>query len=277
VRYHRRDVVKGLGALALALPAGPSTVAAQPAPKARIADFPDSRKFQWGDLLWPKKKGAFVPRTRSLAAPKTAEQTTWEAARQRTLADPGTGEVAPEVAEKLKAMRFDDFERLYHTGQAPSHGQATRGILGDTVSVGHVGLIEIAANGTAYVVEATPQGPGSAAGVIRTPYGEWLGAYADIQVWHGRLRDLDSRKRARVVEAALKQIGKPYDFFNFNLNDDRGFYCSKLVWQCIWRTSQIAVDDNPDPQRGKVFPPWFSPKALIGLKRIEVLHKPGEY
>jgi uncharacterized protein YycO len=79
------------------------------------------------------------------------------------------------------------------------------------------------------------------------------------------------------VKAAQAQIGKPYDFFNFDLNDDSGFYCSKLVWQCLWRTAKVAADDNPDPQRGKWFPPWFSPKALIGAKRVAVLHKPGEY
>jgi len=275
VRHDRRAVVKGLGALAVALPASPVLAVAQTALKKAVPDFPDSRNFQWGDLLWPKKKGAFVPRTRSLAAAPNAERGAWEAARQKALADPAQTGVSPEVAEKLKAMRFDDFERIYHTGQAP--GQATRGLLGDTVSVGHVGLIEIAANGGPYVVEATPQGPGGSAGVVRTPYAEWLKAYANIQVWHGRLRDLDARRRARVVEAALAQLGKPYDFFNFNLNDDRGFYCSKLVWQSVWRTASIAVDDNPDPQRGKLFPPWFSPKALIGVKRVEVLHKPGEY
>jgi hypothetical protein len=49
------------------------------------------------------------------------------------------------------------------------------------------------------------------------------------------------------------------------------------VWQCLWRTAKIAADDNPDPQRGKWFPPWFSPKALIGVKRLTELHKPGEY
>jgi cell wall-associated NlpC family hydrolase len=252
-------------------------LAAQTAPRKAVADFPDARAFQWGDLLWPKKKGAFVPRTRSLTGPQGKEQPAWEAARQKALADPAQSGVSPEVAEKLRAMRFDEFERLYHSGPPQAHGQATRGLLGDTVSVGHVGLIEIAANGTPYVVDATPQGPGNVSGVVRTPYAEWLKAYENIQVWHGRLRDLDARRRARVVEAALRQLGKPYDFFNFNLDDDRGFYCSKLVWQCVWRTASIAVDDNPDPQRGKLFPPWFSPKALIGVRRVEVLHKPGEY
>lgn len=278
MHHDRRAIIKGVGALAAALTTAPAVASAQtPLPKA-VPDFPDSQKFQTGDLLWPKKKGAFVPRTRSIGAPPNEERKTWEAARQRTLTEPERAGVSPEVAEKLKTMRFEEFERLYHSGAAqPAPGQATRGLLGDTVSVGHVGLIEVGANGIAYVIEATPQGPGNAAGVIRTRYADWLNAYANIQVWHGRLRNLDDRTRAGVVTAALAQIGKPYDFFNFDLNDDRGFYCSKLVWQCLWRTAKIAADDNPDPQRGKWFPPWFSPKALIGVKHIAVLHKPGDY
>jgi hypothetical protein len=273
----RRAFVKGLGALAIALPAGPTSPAAQTARKKGMPDFPDSRKFQSGDLLWPKKKGAFVPRMRSATGAPNDERRAWEAARQQVLNEPDRAGVSPEVAEKLKTMRFDEFERLYHTGAAQPPGPATRGALGDTISVGHVGLIEVGANGIAYVVEATPQGPAGVAGVIRTRYADWLNTYADIQVWHGRVRDLDARRRGRLVEAAIAQLGKPYDFFNFDLNDDRGFYCSKLIWMCLWRAAAVAADDDPDPRRGLRFPPWFSPKQLISVKRVEVLHKPGEY
>jgi cell wall-associated NlpC family hydrolase len=277
VQHDRRIVVKALGALAATL-AAPAVASGQATLPKTIPDFPDSQKFQSGDLLWPKKKGAFVPRTRSIGAPPNGERKAWEAERERALAEPQRAGLSPDVAEKLKAMRFEEFERIYHSGTAPPPpGQATRGLLGDTVSVGHVGIIEVGANGIAYVIEATPQGPGNASGVIRTRYPDWLNAYANIQVWHGRLNALDEGTRAGVVKAALAQIGKPYDFFNFDLNDDSGFYCSKLVWQCLWRTAKIAADDNPDPQRGKWFPPWFSPKALIGAKRVTVLHKPGEY
>lgn len=277
MQHDRRIVVKALGALAATL-AAPAVASGQATLPKTIPDFPDSQKFQSGDLLWPKKKGAFVPRTRSIGAPPNGERKAWEAERERALAEPQRAGLSPDVAEKLKAMRFEEFERIYHSGTAPPPpGQATRGLLGDTVSVGHVGIIEVGANGIAYVIEATPQGPGNASGVIRTRYPDWLNAYANIQVWHGRLNALDEGTRAGVVKAALAQIGKPYDFFNFDLNDDSGFYCSKLVWQCLWRTAKIAADDNPDPQRGKWFPPWFSPKALIGAKRVTVLHKPGEY
>jgi uncharacterized protein YycO len=79
------------------------------------------------------------------------------------------------------------------------------------------------------------------------------------------------------VEVAVSQLGKPYDIFNFHLDDDRGFYCSKLVWMSAWRGAKFAVDENPDPNRGNRFPPWFAPKALIAAKRVTLLHNPGEY
>jgi cell wall-associated NlpC family hydrolase len=120
-----------------------------------------------------------------------------------------------------------------------------------------VGLIEVAAQGIPYVVEATPKRPdGTAAGVIRVRYADWLKSYTNIQVWHGRFSDLDAAACRRVLNVARSQLGKPYDFFNFDLNDDRSFYCSKLVWLSVWRAAKIAADDNPDPRRGQSFQPW---------------------
>ena len=113
--------------------------------------------------------------------------------------------------------------------------------------------------------------------MLRARYADWLKRFTNIQVWHGRFRDLDAAATQRIADVARRQLGKPYDFFNFDLNDDRGFYCSKLVWMSVWRAARIAADDNPDPNRGNRFPPWFSPKALIGASRVTMLHSPGDY
>ena len=113
--------------------------------------------------------------------------------------------------------------------------------------MGHVGLIEVDARGIPHIIEATPERPdGTDGGVIRLRYTDWLKSYTNIQVWHGRFRDLDTAVCQRVLDVARSQPGKPYDFFNFDLNDDRSFYCSKLVWMSVWRAAQIAADDNPD-------------------------------
>jgi cell wall-associated NlpC family hydrolase len=280
VRQDRRKFLIGLGAAPLALAASRGGASAQtPSPKT-IADFPDAAGFRSGDLVWPKKKGTIVPKTRSLApAAPTQDRRDWEAARQQMLANPAAMGLSPDVAERLRTLSYEEFERVYFTGPVQPSGPTTRsmGALGP-VSVGHVGFIELDAAGVPHIIEATPTAPdGTKGGVIRLRYADWLKGYTNIQVWHGRLRDLDAQATRRVLDVARSQLGKPYDFFNFDLNDDRGFYCSKLVWMCIWRAARIAADDNPDPQRGSRFPPWFSPKALIGARRVAMLHSPGEY
>ena len=276
----RRRFLIGLGATPLALGAGVSAASAQTSDKKSVPDFPNAATFRSGDLVWPKKKGSIVPRTRSIQAQPTQERREWEAARQQMLADPAAAGLSPDVAERLETMSYEEFERVYFSAQSPPPQGASRsaGAVGRTISVGHVGLIEVAAQGIPYVVEATPKRPdGTAAGVIRVRYADWLKSYTNIQVWHGRFSDLDAAACRRVLNVARSQLGKPYDFFNFDLNDDRSFYCSKLVWMSVWRAAKIAADDNPDPRRGKSFPPWFSPKALLSARRMTMLHSPGDY
>jgi cell wall-associated NlpC family hydrolase len=282
MRQKRRQFLIGLGATPLALSVGLRTVSAQAPAKKAESDFPNAATFRTGDLLWPKRRGAIVPRTRSLAAAPNLERREWEAARQQLLASPAASDLSPEVAERLKALSYEEFERIYFSAQTqpPAGANGTRSLnaVGHIISVGHVALIEVDGSGIPYVVEATPHSAdGSRGGVLRVRYVDWLKQFSDVQVWHGRFRDLDRTASQRIAEVALGQLGKPYDFFNFNLNDDRGFYCSKLVWFSVWRAARIAADDNPDPNRGNRFPPWFSPKALIGASRITMLHSPGDY
>jgi cell wall-associated NlpC family hydrolase len=278
----RRHFLVALGAAPLALCAGLRSVWAQTPEKNTVADFPNAATFRSGDLIWPKRKGALVPKTRSLSAvAPTQEQREWEVARQQMLANPAAAGLSPDVAERLKGMSYEEFERVYFAAQPqrPPNAPATRGFgAAHAISVGHVGMNEVDAAGIPHVIEATPKRPdGSRGGVIRLRYTEWLRSYTNIQVWHGRFRDLNAPAIQRVVGVARSQLGKPYDFFNFDLNDDRGFYCSKLVWMSVWRAAHIAADDNPDPHRGNRFPPWFSPKALISASRIAMLHNPGNY
>ena len=282
MRPDRRRILIGLAATPLAFATNVPAASAQTPQLKSVPDFPNSANFRSGDLIWPKKKGSIIPRTRSAQAAPNNERREWEAQRQQMLANPAAVGLSPEVAERLKTMSYEEFERVYFLEQQPPPppGGTPRsaGAVRQTISVGHVGLIELDARGIPHVVEATPKRPdGTPAGVIRMAYTDWLKSYSDIQVWHGRFRDLNAEACDRVLTVARSQLGKPYDFFNFNLDDDRSFYCSKLIWMSVWRALKIAADDNPDPQRGKSFPPWFSPKALIRAKRITMLHSPGEY
>lgn len=281
MRMHRRRFLQGLGATPVAF-AAPSVHAQRRA----ISDLPDPGTFQLGDLVWPKKKGSFIPRSATPAAPP-AEQAAWEMERDRMLKqDPAESGLTPEVAEKLRNMRYGDFARAYFSapnpGEAPAPAptgtRSSSAGTGEWLTVGHVGFIDLDARRVPYVVEATPRGPLTlSGGVIRAPYTEWLKSYGPIQVWHGRPKGVDPSARRGVLDVALAQLGKPYSFFNFNLLDDSSFYCSKLVWFSVWRSLRLAFDDDPEPKRGSRFPPWFSPKQLINAGRIELLHKPADY
>lgn len=278
VRVHRRKFLHGLAATPLALAA--PAVHAQ---NRRVEDRPNPRNFQIGDLVWPKRKGAFIPRSATPVAPP-AEQAAWERERDRLLKmDPAESGISPEVAEKLRTMRYGDFARAYFSAPNPGEkppptttGTRSAGS-GEWLTVGHVGFIDLDAQRRPFVVEATPRGPLTlSGGVIRAPYEKWLESYGPIQVWHGRPR-ADANKRRTVLEVALKQLGKPYSFFNFNLLDDASFYCSKLVWYSVYNALRFPPDDDPEPRRGARFPPWFSPKMLINSGHVELLHKPDDY
>ena len=92
----------------------------------------------------------------ALARSPNEERATWEEARQRALAEPAQAGLSPEVAEKLKAMRFDEFERLYQGRRSRRAGPATRGLWRHhqrRPRRHHRGR----RHGIAYVIEATPR------------------------------------------------------------------------------------------------------------------------
>ena len=265
---------------ALGLGAGvPASAHVRPSPAPDRDRGPDASKFEPGDFIWPKRKGAIVVRNLPTQAASTEERD-WEAQRDRLLAQPTRSLKTSGVAERLKSMRYEEFERFYFEGASESAVARGIDIGGIKLSVGHVGIIEIDRQGTPFVIEAVPTGSLAILGggtVQRSSYQDWLARRPDSQLWHGRVKDLDRRARARILEEAAKQLGRPYDFFNFDLNDDSSFYCSKLAWMSVWRAASIPVDDDPDPQRGNRFPPWLSPKQLLNSRRILMLRKPDEF
>jgi len=267
-----RRLLSGLGF-------GAGGAASAPAEPRSVTGGLDPASFEPGDFLWPKRKGAIVVRALP-GEPASAEARQWEAERDRRLGSHTRSMQNPEVAERLRSMRYEEFERYYFEGATES--AVTRGIDigGVKVSAGHVGIIEIAPDGAPYVIEAVPTGSLAILGggtVQRSPYPDWLARRPDNQFWHGRLRGVDGAIRVRISEEAARHLGKPYDIFNFDLDDDTAFYCSKLAWMSVWRAAAIAVDDDPNPKRGGRFPPWFSPKQLLHAPRILVLSKPADY
>ena len=179
-------------------------------------------------------------------------------------------------------MSYDEFEALYFARSDGIPDEIAKdkngSIGGQTIYPGHVGIIDMHAEGMPYVIEATPLA-GLNGSVLRKSYVDWLNDHSEMQVWHGRVRGLGRSVREGIVTEAAKQLNKPYDIFNFDLNDDSGFYCSKLAWMSVWRATSsstpLAVDEDPNPRRP--FFGWFTPKQLLNAKHIDLLYNPGTY
>lgn len=255
---------------------------------AKMAQRPDPKDFETGDLVWPKPSGALIPYAgtdpmkSSVDAVELREEE-WQRLRvvfirSARVSAPSLPEADRayqlKLADEIEAMTYSQFVHGYGAGVTPGDFQ-TYGI-GQLAYVGHVAFIDVdVGSGVPYVVEAV-YGPNITCRscVQRVRYADWLQARGDVLVWHGRLRNLDAAARRRVVEMARLQLQKPYDFFNFNLGDPSGFYCSKLVWYAVQATTGIALDGRSEPRRLI----WFSPLQLLNSReQIQLLSSPGNY
>ena len=230
--------------------------------------LPDPKSLQSGDFIWPKKPGAYVPYRSGVTNSAREESVVW--AKQRDYffdsVVSSKNETTIRRLSELKNMTFREFYARYAGDQVPD----VRGVysFGDGLYVGHVAILEVDENGEPWVIEAL-----SKLGVVRQRYIEWLKLRPGINVWHGRVQEISSDDQKRLVKELSKHIGRPYDFWNFDLNDDKSFYCSKLVWLSVFRSLGIAIDGNNDPQRSF----WFSPKQLLYTDKVSRLHNPGPY
>ena len=95
----------------------------------------------------------------------------------------------------------------------------------------HVGLVEVAKDGV-FVLEAIQP-------VSRTPLARWAERGEGGWVTVLRPRGLDGAARNRVVAAAKKELGKPYDG-RYRWDDER-LYCSELVVKAFARGASLSV------------------------------------
>lgn len=235
---HRRDFLAYSAAL-VCVSLIPGAALAFGGKKRRGAD-PDSGAFQAGDFLFPKEPDDWVP--------LKAE---WEAMKLEYLRT----ELDARRAQVIEEMDYEEF-REYYAGSR----------LGPFY-VGHVAILERDEDGHPWIIEAISDG------VLRVPYEDWREERNAEHLWHARLRDFEEKQRAEIAAEARRQVGKPYGFFNFDLEDDRSFYCSKLAWYSVKKKLGLALDGNPDPRRNI----WFTPKQMIQLRALELLKDQGEY
>jgi uncharacterized protein YycO len=260
----RRECVLWLGSLALA--ATTSTAQAQPAKKS--APLPNKANFQSGDFVWPKKPGTYIPYNSGETSARQADELRWLQERDRCVAalrkEPGHF-TASEI-DGLANLTYAEFYGRYAAGMQPGVAAKFSGESG--LYVGHVGIIEIDNQSVPWVVEALGD-----RGVIRQSYEDWLRGRPGESVWHGRLKNENAARRASIVAEGKKYVGRPYDFWNFNLADDTAFYCSKLAWLSVYRALNVAVDGDQNPKRAF----WFSPKQLLNTASMAILHAPDAF
>lgn len=260
----RRDCLRLMGgAFGLSLLARSEPVKALAGPPP----MPDAKQFQSGDFLWPKKPGVFVPYDAGLPRPADADKAKWYEERDRFIASVATKSpyFTPAQTERMRKLTYEEFRARYTGTRNP--GRGTYSVSGP-VYVGHIAIIDIDEAGAPWIIEAL-----WGKGVIRRPYTDWTTERSGEVVWLGRLAKLSAADRAKISGEARKHVGKPYDFWNFDLNDESGFYCTKLAWMAAFRSLNIAVDDHLNPKRAF----WFSPKQFLYTARVTRLIDPGPY
>lgn len=249
---------------------------------------PDPKTFETGDLVWPKRPGAFVPYAgtpvnKLLVDAEELREDEWNDLRiqyirsarsDAPVINPDIRAYRMRVADVVENLSYTRFFNDYSASVGPDDFQ-TFGA-GQIAYVGHVGIIEVdPSDRTPYVIEAVYGNALACKSCVeRVLYDEWLKARGNVLVWHGRLTGLDVATRGGIAMIAKQQLDRPYQFFNFDLMDDTGFYCSKLVWFSVFRASGIALDNDSNPRRLK----WFSPlQAMNSKKHIVLLSSPGNY
>ena len=229
---------------------------------------PTAGILQTGDLIWPKAPGAVVPYNSTPGDADSSDARRWKKEKD-TYLEQLRRHPNPPAEERarytqLSGMTYKEFVAMYLDDHSPEDG-VPFGAGG--VSVGHVGIIEVV-DGVPTVIEAMVK-----PGVRRISYSEWLQERPGELIWLGRLKNVSAKKRAAVARAAAAHIGKPYRFWNFNLKDDAGFYCSKLAWLSIVTATGVPPDDKPDAKRIL----WFSPKQLMKSPQVSLVVNPGSY
>jgi hypothetical protein len=228
---------------------------------------PPSAELQAGDLLWPKKPGDVILFNAEPGKADKDDAVLWRQERDAYLETlRKASNPTPEERERyvaLQSMTYEEFSARYLDDRSPGE-PATFGT-GDPY-VGHVAIVDLE-NGKPVVIEAVLKG------VRRIAYADWLRERSGDLIWWARLKGVPRDRRAAVAKAAAANVGKPYDFWDFNLLDTTGFYCSKLAWYSIWTGAGISPDDDTNPKRVL----WYSPKRLMRSPHVELLANPGSY
>ena len=234
------------------------------------AVLPDPTAFRDGDLIWPKKEGAYVPFNSKPTSTSKVDSDEWERERQqfieRVQNDSGASQSQKELAARVAKMNFEEFREEVLGQDMGGREVVPYGSGGYSIYTGHVGMIFFE-NSEPWVVEAVPPK------VQKIPYKKWLKEREGADVWHARVIGLKPKDQEKMIEQALEHVGKPYSLWDLNLNDPESFYCSKLIWFVIYRSLGWSLDDNPESDRLN----WYTPKQIMQSPHVEMFFAPTTY
>lgn len=252
--------------LSLAFASGTTTTAAQQSDDKR----PAVSTLQSGDFVWPKQPNQYVPFNSGASLSYAEEKAIWLSERKafvaKVRANPSSTQEERQFVSDLEFLDFSEFVKLYQADLNPGSPQEFSGGV-SPLYVGHVGVV-IVEDGKVEIIEAV-----LGIGVQRISYSDWLAGRPDAWVWHGRISGKSRLDRGRIATEARQFVGTKYDFWNFDLSNTSGFYCSKLCWLTTHRALGLAIDGNSNP--GRRF--WFSPKQMLKANSIDKLFSPGSY
>ena len=129
----------------------------------------------------------------------------------------------------------------------------------------HVGLVEVAKDGV-FIIEAVQP-------VSRTPLATWVKRGEGGWVTVLRPKSLDVKTRARVVAAAKKELGKPYDA-RYRWDDER-LYCSELVVKAFARGANLSVGTQEVVKTLALSDEELALAAKLGVSPAQTLVTPG--
>ncbi len=252
-----------------------------PMPLNPAVSRPLEQSLQTGDLIWPRSEDQVVtwgltPVQSQLHSPA------FERERQELLSRMSACERASAQGQAIAAMSYAQFAAFEpapatafaHALAAPQPEASPELLQREAmrhVWVGHVGIVQ-QRGAELWVIDAMPERAKLASkGVDAQPYSAWLNARPDAHVWHGRLKCGDDQRTA-VADEAMKQVGRPYSFFRFDMDDLNGFYCSKLIWWAAWKGAGLDLDGKGTSRAW-----WFSPYQAMKSPHVALLHVPEPY
>ena len=129
----------------------------------------------------------------------------------------------------------------------------------------HVGVVERAKDGV-FVLEAVQP-------VSRTPLAAWVKRGEGGWVTVLRPKNLAPAARQRVVAAAKKELGKPYDA-RYRWDDER-LYCSELVVKAFARGAGLSVGKQEVVDTLELSDEELALAAKLGVSPSQALVTPG--